>query len=190
MHTAGHRYILLYFLFQIMINKKHGQQNQKKVLNLQKEFYLRTIKVYRFEIIDCVKYVFCIKHAYKFLLREQVWFASVIWCLNCVNVFLVINCIYMRDTLFLVYKNKTIYLDWTNFRTLLLKDCNIDCINYHILLMIIRNNLEQTYNWRRNVRNKGRLCTTWSISLIHFLSQSLPASTTFVESSLVSSVEK
>ena len=26
----------------------------------------------RFEIIDGVKYVYCIKHAYKFLLKEQV----------------------------------------------------------------------------------------------------------------------
>ena len=30
------------------------------------------IKVCRFEIIDGVKYVYCIKHAYKFLLSEQV----------------------------------------------------------------------------------------------------------------------
>ena len=36
------------------------------------------IKVCRFEIIDVVKYVYCIKHAYKFLLREQVGFATVL----------------------------------------------------------------------------------------------------------------
>ena len=36
---------------------------------------------------------------------------------------------YMRDTLFIVYKNKAIYLDWTNFRTLRLKDCTIDLIS-------------------------------------------------------------
>ena len=40
--------------------------------NLQKAFSLRTIKVWQFEIIDGVKYVYCIKHAYKFLLREQI----------------------------------------------------------------------------------------------------------------------
>ena len=56
--------------------------------NLQKAFYLRTIKICRFEIIDGVKYVYCIKHAYKFLLREQVEFAAVIWrlrqCVSCI----------------------------------------------------------------------------------------------------------
>ena len=50
--------------------------NRKKVWNLQKAFSLRTIKVCRFEIIDGVKYVYCITNAYKFLLREQVGFAS------------------------------------------------------------------------------------------------------------------
>ena len=45
--------------------------------NLQKAFSLRTIKVCWFEIIDGVKYVYCIKHAYKFLLREQEGFAAV-----------------------------------------------------------------------------------------------------------------
>ena len=64
MHTSGHQYILFYFLFQIMVNKKHGKQNRKKVWNFQKAFSLRTIKVRGFEIIDGVKYVYCIKHAY------------------------------------------------------------------------------------------------------------------------------
>ena len=32
----------------------------------------------RFEIIDGVKYVYCIKHAYKFLLKEQVGVAAVL----------------------------------------------------------------------------------------------------------------
>ena len=49
-----------------MVNKKHGKQKPKKV-----------IKGCRFEIIDGVKYVYCIKHAYKFVLREQVGFAAV-----------------------------------------------------------------------------------------------------------------
>ena len=84
MHTSGHQYILFYFLFQIMVNKKHGKQNRK---NLQKAFSLRTIKVCRFEIIDGVKCVYCIKHAFKFLLREQVGFAAVLrrlrHCVSC-----------------------------------------------------------------------------------------------------------
>ena len=50
---------------------------EKREWNLQKAFSLRTIKICRFEIIDGVKYVYCIKHAYKFLLREQVGFAVV-----------------------------------------------------------------------------------------------------------------
>ena len=39
-------------------------------------------KVCRFEIIDGVKYVYCIIHAYKFLLKERVGFAAVLWCLR------------------------------------------------------------------------------------------------------------
>ena len=80
MHTSGHQYILFYFLFQIMVNKKHGKQKAKtkKVWNLQKAFSLRTIKICRFKIIDGVKNVYCIKHAYKFLLREQVVSAAVL----------------------------------------------------------------------------------------------------------------
>ena len=55
-----------------MVNKT------KKSVDLQKAFSLSTIKICRFEIIDGVKYVYCIKHAYKFLLREQVGFAAVL----------------------------------------------------------------------------------------------------------------
>ena len=58
--------------------------------NFQKAFSLRTGKVFRFEIIDGVKhvkYVYCIKHAYNFFLREQVGFA--VFFDACVNVFLV-----------------------------------------------------------------------------------------------------
>ena len=55
--------------------------------NLQKAFSLRTIKVSRFEIIDGVQYVYCIKLAYKFLPREQVGFAAVLsrlrQCVSC-----------------------------------------------------------------------------------------------------------
>ena len=71
MHTSGHQYILLYFLFQIMVNKI------EKSVEFTKAFSLRTIKICRFEI-DGVKFVYCIKHAYKFLLREQVGFAAVL----------------------------------------------------------------------------------------------------------------
>ena len=88
-----------------MVNKKHAwfceNQNEhkraqneqkkhktKKVWNLQKAFSLRTIKICRFEIIDGVKYVYCIKHVYTFLLREQAGFAAVLRRLR--QVFLVI----------------------------------------------------------------------------------------------------
>ena len=91
MHTSGHQYILFYFLFQIMVNKKHGKQNRKKCGIYKRHFSLRTIKLCRFEIIDGVKYVYCIKHAYKFLLREQLGFAAVLWrlrqCVSCCSLF-------------------------------------------------------------------------------------------------------
>ena len=79
MHTSGHQYILFYFLFQIMVNKKHGKQNQKKKENVEfTKSSLRTIKVCRFEIIDGVECVYCIKNAYKFFTGEQVGFAAVL----------------------------------------------------------------------------------------------------------------
>ena len=56
-----------------MVNK-----TEKKCGRLQKAFSLRIIKVCRFEIIDGVKYVYCIKQAYKFLVREQVGLAAVL----------------------------------------------------------------------------------------------------------------
>ena len=69
-----------------MVNKKPGKPNRNKVWNLHKAFSLRSIKVCRFEIIDGDKYVYCIKYAYKFLLREQVGFADVLWRLRqCVS---------------------------------------------------------------------------------------------------------
>ena len=43
---------------------------------------LCTNKICQFEIIDGVKNVYCIKHAYKFLLKEQVGFAVVLWRLR------------------------------------------------------------------------------------------------------------
>ena len=73
MHTSGHQYILFYFLFQIMVNIK-----PKKSVEFTKGIFLSTIKICRFEIIDGVKYVYCIKHAFKFLLREQLGFAAVL----------------------------------------------------------------------------------------------------------------
>ena len=80
-------HLILFFV------SNHGKQLRNmvnktpKVWNLQKAHSLRTIKICRFEIIDGVKYVYCIKHAYKFLLREQVGFAAVLDA--CVNLFLV-----------------------------------------------------------------------------------------------------
>ena len=65
-------HLILFFV------SNHGKQNRKKVWNLQKAFSLRTMKNFRFEMIDGVKYVYCIKHAYKFLLREQLGFAAVL----------------------------------------------------------------------------------------------------------------
>ena len=50
----------------------------KQVWNLQKVISLRTIKDCRFEIRDGVKCVYCIKQAYKFLLKEEVWFSAVL----------------------------------------------------------------------------------------------------------------
>ena len=54
-------HLILFFLFQMMVNKKHGKQKKKKVWNLQKAFSLRTIKICQFEIIDGVKYVCCLR---------------------------------------------------------------------------------------------------------------------------------
>ena len=61
-----------------MVNKKNMANRTDKSVEFTKGISLRTIKVFRFEIIDGVKYVYCIKHAYKFLLREQIGFAAVI----------------------------------------------------------------------------------------------------------------
>ena len=54
-----------------MVNKT------EKMWNLDTDIF-RTDNVFRFEIIDGVKYVYCRKHAYKFLLRDQVGFAAVL----------------------------------------------------------------------------------------------------------------
>ena len=71
MHTLGYQYILFYFLFQFLVNKT------EKSVEFTKSIVFMHKKICRFEIIDGVKYVYCIKHAYKFLLREQVGFAAV-----------------------------------------------------------------------------------------------------------------
>ena len=67
----------------------------EKVWNLQKAFSLRTIEICRFEIIDGVIHFYCIKHAYKFRLREQVGFAAGAY----VNVSLVVACIICSKSL-------------------------------------------------------------------------------------------
>ena len=51
---------------QVTRSMVHVKKKTKKVWNLLIAFSLRTIKVCRFEIIDGVKYVYCIKHAYNF----------------------------------------------------------------------------------------------------------------------------
>ena len=79
MHTSGDQYILFYFLFQFVVNKTEKSAEFTKGIVL---LSLSTNKMCRFEIIDGVKYVYCIKHAYKFLLKEQVGFAAVLWRLR------------------------------------------------------------------------------------------------------------
>ena len=68
-----------YFISCFKIWLTRNMENKtEKVWNLHKAFSLRIIQVCRFEIMDGVKYVFCIKHAHKYLLREQVGFAAVL----------------------------------------------------------------------------------------------------------------
>ena len=77
-------YVNAYFGVSIHLNlffvSNHGKKKkkQKKMGNLLKEFFLRKIKICRFKKINGVKYVYCIKHGYKFLLREQLEFAAVL----------------------------------------------------------------------------------------------------------------
>ena len=71
------------FCFKFMVNKKHGKQKIEK-----SGIYKRHFLYAQWKIIDGVKYVHCIKHAYKYLLREQVGFAAVLWRFF-FNVFLV-----------------------------------------------------------------------------------------------------
>ena len=76
-HFGASIHLILFFV------SNNGKQNFKKCGII---ISLRTIKICRFEIIDGVIYVYCIKHAY-FLLREQVGFADVLWrmrqCVSC-----------------------------------------------------------------------------------------------------------
>ena len=64
----------------------------KKNVEFTKDIFSTHIKICRFEIKDGVKYVYCIKHAYKFLLREQLGFAAVLWrlrqCVSCIDIVL------------------------------------------------------------------------------------------------------
>ena len=70
-------HLILFFV------SNHGKQDRWQTKPIKTvELSLRTIKICRFEIIDGVKYVYCIKHAYKFVLREQVRFAAVLWRLR------------------------------------------------------------------------------------------------------------
>ena len=82
--------------------------------NLQKAFSLRSIKVCRFEIIDGVKYVYCIKHAYKFLLREHEGFAAVLWRLRqCVSCLLLCS-IFLSDGSGIIIEHIEEYFASTN----------------------------------------------------------------------------
>ena len=57
-----------------MVNK-----TEKECGIYKRHFLYAQLKfVDRFEIIDGVKFVYCMKHAYKFHLREQVGFAAVL----------------------------------------------------------------------------------------------------------------
>ena len=59
--------------------KKHGiKQNRKKCGIYKRHFLYAQLKFVGLKKIDAVKYVYCIKHAYKFLLRQQVGFATVL----------------------------------------------------------------------------------------------------------------
>ena len=44
MHASGHQYILFYFLFQSMVNKKHGKQNRKKCVIYKRHFLYEQLK--------------------------------------------------------------------------------------------------------------------------------------------------
>ena len=77
MHTLRHQYIFLLFVSNHG-KQGHGKQNRKKSVEFTKGVFSTHNKVCRFEIIDGVKYVYCIKHAHKFLLREQVRFAALL----------------------------------------------------------------------------------------------------------------
>ena len=69
----------------------------------------------RFEIINGVKYVYFIKHAYKFLLRPQVGFVAVLWrlrqCVSC-NSLIHMNMRINEQELFIGNLTKQIYVPW------------------------------------------------------------------------------
>ena len=95
-----------------MINKTL----KEKVWNLQKAFSLRSIKVCRFEMIDGVKYVYCIKHAYKFLLREHEGFAAVLWRLRqCVSCLLLCSIFYRMVQVLLLNTLKNTFASTNTF---------------------------------------------------------------------------
>ena len=77
MHTSGHQYIFFFFVSNHG-KQGHGKQNRKKSVEFTKGVFSTHNKVCRFEIINGVKYDYCIIHVHKFLLREQVGFAAVL----------------------------------------------------------------------------------------------------------------
>ena len=68
-------------MFQFVVNKT------EKSVEFTKGIVFMHKKICRFEIIDGVKYVYCIKHAYNFSLKEQEGFAAILWrlrqCVSC-----------------------------------------------------------------------------------------------------------
>ena len=77
MHSSGHQYIFSHFFVVVVSN--HAKQERNMVNKTEKsvEIYKRHFLFVQLKLTDGVKYVYCIKHAYKFLLREQVGFAAV-----------------------------------------------------------------------------------------------------------------
>ena len=121
--------------------------------NLQKAFSLRTIKVCQFEIIDGVKYVYCIKLAYKFLLREQVGFAGVLWRLRqCVlndvkllqTIVISIHILNLKCSLTLMFRGKRLKQD--KLTALSFQFCFKLKIKLHACSNILK------YLWKKNVK--------------------------------------
>ena len=102
----------------------------KKSLEFTKGISLLTIKICQFEIIDGVKYVYCTKHAYKFLPREQLGFAAVLWrlrqCVSCFSFYklILVTCAINICKNQLVFITQILDISCTN--TILGSQCHIN----------------------------------------------------------------